>query len=111
MLGNNDQIAKRVIAIVAHNRGVKPSAIRLDSDLYKDLGLTGDDIADLFGELYQRLEIDFAGLNFGRHFTSEARHWFPGGHWKRQRIPVTIADLVAAAKSKKWMMNYESSEQ
>ncbi len=111
MVEDDDQITKRVIAIVAHNRGVEPSTVNFQSDLYKDLGITGDDADVLFEQLNKRLEIDFSGLHFGRHFTSEARYWFPGGHWKRQRIPVTIADLVTAAKNKKWTMTYESKEQ
>lgn len=111
MVEGDDQMTKRIIAIVAHNRGVSPLKIGLQSDLYEDLGLTGDDVDDLFDELHKQLEIDFSGFQFGRHFTSEARYWFSGGHWKRQRIPVTIADLVTAAKNKKWTMTYESKEQ
>jgi hypothetical protein len=107
----SDPITKRVIAIVAHNRGVKPYQIKLQADLYKDLGLTGDDVDDLFGELHKRLQIDFTEFQFDRHFTGEGLFIFGGSRWKKQRIPVTVADLVEAANSKKWTMNYESNEQ
>jgi Protein of unknown function (DUF1493) len=108
MFESDVQIAKRVIAIVAHNRALKPSKINLQTDLYKDLGLTGDDVDDLFGELHRRLEIDFSDFQFGRHFTSEGLFLFSfSRRWKHERLPVTIADLVAAAKCKKWTMNYE----
>jgi Protein of unknown function (DUF1493) len=158
MTESNDQIAKRVIAIVAHNRAVEPSTINLQTDLHEDLGLAGDDVDDLFGELQKRLQIDFSGFQFDRHFEGEGASpsdfvWVLGGvpllmgvmvvqsvyfgeqngfvqfleisflllawfwlgsfvrpsirKWNRERIPVTIADLVTAAKDKKWTVTYE----
>ena len=102
---------KRIIAIVAHNRGVQPSKLSMQTDLYKDLRLTGDDVDDLFAQLQSRMEIDFSDFQFGRHFTDEGLWPFPTGQtWKKQRIPVTIADLLLAAKNKKWTMIYESDK-
>jgi hypothetical protein len=68
------ELEVRVIAAVAKERRMQPSQITLDSRLYHDLGMYGDD-ADEFLEMFSReLSVDltllFAG--WGRYFKPES---------------------------------------
>jgi hypothetical protein len=157
---DNERIAKRVIAIVAHHRAMKSSDIKRTMDLYSDLGITGDDVDDLLADLKKHLAIDFSKLRFDRHFGHEAPYGYAGPiwqtiawwvlgtlivptatfalliwpgveppllivlvalsvfvvawgvlgpkvlpgerKWRRQRVPITIDDLVEAAKRGSW---------
>ena len=161
----DDGIQKRIFAIVAHHRGFPVSQLTLQTDLYKDLGCTGDDVDELFLDLKKRFGVDFSGFQFDRHFTPEGTPiwswhfdefvWFLGfmvvavasqiiaerlwGHlpgpitfvgfvllfgawgylgsrvlpssrlWERERIPVSVGDLIEAARTKAWPIKYESN--
>ena len=160
-----DGLSKRVMAIVAHHRGVPASQLTLLTDVYKDLGCSGDDVDDLFLDLENRFGIDFSGFQFDRHFGAEGTPlwgwqfdeivWFLGlvavavavginvegwwgplpgpitfvgfvflagawgylgsrilpssRNWERERIPVTVGNLIEAARTKAWPIKYESN--
>ena len=169
MSGVDTEFEERIIACVAKMTGASRSALGPDTDLYRDLGVTGDDAEELLRVLADEHALDLTDIRFNRHFTSEAspftegRWWehvlwmlagiascglagfflaraypsnfpfaewgryllfavcigwvlvwgylgnliLPGARkWRHERVPITIQDLVSAAKDKKWPISY-----
>jgi hypothetical protein len=160
---------EEIFTLVAKATGVPRTRLSVDTDLYGDLGVTGDDASELLATLAGEKAVDLSAMKFGRHFTGEAifshgkwlHHvlWTMGGivvfvcvfipvagafsipypfpewgeylffavcagwvlawayvgnlllpsarKWRHERIPVTIQDLMTAAKEKRWPINYE----
>lgn len=80
-----DLLARRVIAIVAHQTGRPAERIGLDTEIERELGCTGDDAWMLLGRLAAEFGIDMSGMEFDRHFGDEG-----GLAW-----PVAVALVVA----------------
>jgi hypothetical protein len=74
----------------------------------------GDDAHDLLLRLSEEFQINLQRMRFYRHFGPEAGFnplavFLPGWwRWRRERIPVTIADLVEAARTRTWSIQYTS---
>ena len=106
-------LVERVVSFVAHQTGRRQSRLRLQTDLW-DLGVDGDDAHDLLLRLSEEFQINLQKMEFGRHFGPEAVFnplavFLPGWwRWRRERIPVTIADLVEAARTRTWPIQYTS---
>jgi hypothetical protein len=87
------------------------SQLRPETDLFQDLGVDGDDAVDLLRRLREEFDANLDALQFDRHFGPDGFNplalvipsW---RRWKRERIPVTIADIVEAAQTKHWPIRY-----
>jgi hypothetical protein len=106
-------LAERVVSVIAHQTGCPQSRLPLQTDLW-DLGVDGDDAQDLLLRLSEEFQIDLQNMQFNRHFGPEAGFnplavFLPGWwRWRRGRIPVAIADLVEAASTRNWPIQYTS---
>jgi hypothetical protein len=103
-------LAGRIMEIIADETRCHPSRLRLETDLW-DIGVDGDDARDLLLRLSEEFEINLENMQFHRHFGPEGTNLFavllPGWwRWRRERIPVRIADLVEAAHTRTWPVQY-----
>jgi acyl carrier protein len=99
---------ERVAQLIATECGVPRADIRPDADVERDLGVTGDDGADLMAAYAREFGVDMADLELARHFGPEG--CLPGfglywrlrhGYWP-DREPLTVQMLVDAAAAGRW---------
>jgi len=93
-----------VISLIAKMRDMPSDRISVESRLYQDLGIWGDDAAELFLEYSEAFSVDMTGFELAKHFPGEANffNWAIPGR-KSRFVPITVRDLVEAAKQRKWV--------
>jgi hypothetical protein len=108
-----------ILSLVRHLlwelHGDRPERVSLESDLFADLGIDGDDAAEVFQAIKERFEVDFSTMEWTRHFGPEAGFCplallFPSWwRWHRNRVPVRVRDLVSSIQNKVWTLKYPPS--
>ena len=98
---------ERVCDIVADISGVDRHRIAMDSDLFGDIGIAGDDGEDLFLELDRAFEVDWTGLDLGVHFGNEGLGLPLPWHLKNNCVmyepqPCRVSDVVRAVETGRW---------
>ena len=73
----DDEIAERVMRIVAEESGWNPLAITWDSEIERDLGCTGDRAREIMLRLERECGVDMRGVDFDRYFGNEASSGWP----------------------------------
>jgi hypothetical protein len=92
------ELYERIVTLICDQMGIRDRSIELQTSLQK-LGVDGDDAIALMSRFAEEFRVDMRHFNIKRHFGAEGL-WLPG-LWKKQ-MPVTISDLVEAAKSGVW---------
>ena len=92
------ELYEQIATLVCDQMGIRDRSIGLQTSLQK-LGMDGDDAAAFMSRFAEEFQVDMRHFNIRRHFGAEGL-WLLG-LWKKQ-MPVTIADLVDAAKSGVW---------
>ena len=121
--GNVDaDLEHRVKALVANETGMCIERISLDTRIAQDIGCDGDDACELFEAFAKEFDVDLSRLTWNKHFSPEG-FLHPLGclvalfGWSCSSaigsvaggdIPVTVGDLVDAAKAKKWVKSYRT---
>ncbi len=89
--------------------GRPEAVIATDSRLAHDLGLAGDDAAELLSEFCARYGIAMSDIEFNKYFPPEAVWFVPFWHlssWQQKQLeakePLTVGQLVAAARRRRW---------
>jgi acyl carrier protein len=109
---NEEQLLEQVKQILKDIHGDRPERVTLKSDLLFDLGIDGDDVVEVFKKIEEEFEVDFSPMQWDRHFGPEAGFipfalllpsWWK---WQRERIPVTVEDLINAICAKRWVKVY-----
>jgi acyl carrier protein len=100
-------LLERVRALVAEMSCVRLDRLRPETRLEEDLGITGDDAAELLQAFAERFGVDMTGLSFHKHFGPEGCNplwFFYTPTWLRAHgsYPVTIDHLVRVAEIKRW---------
>lgn len=108
-------LQERIKASVAEQTIVEADHITLDTTLFGDLGVAGDDGLELMAAFGQEFGVDLSEFNADRHFGPEApgclaflfpyywlRALFYEAHKAAGVVPISIADLVEAARQGKW---------
>ena len=101
-------LEQRVIAFVAAQTGVAPVRVGLDTTLFGDIGIDGDDAWDFMEVFHQEFQVDVRRFNHSRHFGGEGcfppvavymwlRGLAVGPHEARGIEPIKVRDLVDAA--------------
>jgi hypothetical protein len=104
------EITERVRMLVCRKAGLKAEAVRPESRLLHDLGITGGDADDLILEFADDLSVDMSSFPFQRYFTGEPGFlhllWVlrirKDPIWK-DKAPLTVAQLVNAALAGHWI--------
>jgi acyl carrier protein len=103
-----DGIEQSVIAIVGRQTSIPVSKLSLSDRLLQDLGVDGDDATELLMKFCGAFDVDIGSLQMKRHFRSEPNllSVFSTTAAKSrelaEKVPVTIRDLVEAAKTGRW---------
>jgi acyl carrier protein len=99
---------KAVFQLVYRRSGRPVSTLSSQDRLLQDLGIDGDDAAELLLELSRAFQIDMSTLEMAKHFRSEPNLFsvlrLPGSRKKElaEKVPVSVADLIRAAETRKW---------
>jgi hypothetical protein len=108
-----DELARNVIEFVAAQTGHKVSKLGLDSRLFHDLGVDGDDGLELLQAFSRRYSVPIDGVETSRYFGPEASLGMvslvrsllsPKHKAGREMAPIHIRDLVVCAREQKWML-------
>jgi acyl carrier protein len=114
---NDDPIAQQVIHFTSDFVRVPQERITYSTTLYGDLGMDGDDAVEFFQEFQARFQVDLSAFDFMRHFHEEGRavktvcgqlqmlwSWLlrRTPMMRRQFQPITVGQLIGAAKARKW---------
>lgn len=98
-----------VLAFIDDVWGPTP-ALSDDDDLFDVLGITGDDAGDFMQAFFDRFEVDATTWRWYFHHGEEG--WSIGGlfytpiHRRFGRIPITLAVLAEAVRSRRWPIVY-----
>ena len=101
---------------LAKKSGRRRAQITPGSELLRDLGIYGDDAAEVMTWFAERFEIDMRNFEFVRHFCSEPNLFSifkrPSVRTRelRAKIPVTVRDMVKAAEAHRWISPVTPSE-
>jgi hypothetical protein len=91
-------------AILSKFVGAEP--VRLESQLYQQLGIAGDDAAELLEEVRARFGTAFAGFRFYDFFPDEtealAGHLARLAHLRSRKKPFTFAHLMLVVEQGHW---------
>lgn len=89
----------KVRAFVAQHSAHSVSVIHSETQLDRDLGITGDDADELMEAFGEEFGVDVATFKHEKHFGPEA--WGISALKKPLR-PLRISDLVRAAELRRW---------
>ena len=102
-------LIQEIVSLLAKKTGLKVAELSLDARLLHDLGVDGDDARELILAFAHEFGVDISAFRFSKHFRSEPSLlnvlWFLPSHKEERierKVPVTIRDLVEAARSKTW---------
>ena len=97
--GKDDwRIAEIIVSLVCNKMGIGDYSVNRALSLQR-LGMDGDDAVSFMTEFAEKFHVDMRHFDSKKHFGSEGI--WPAGLWIKQ-IPITIADLVEAARSGVW---------
>ena len=108
-------LEEKVCQIIQRHTGIRIETA--DADLWKDLGIEGDDVDEMFMALDRELgPLSFQDIRADRHFEMNEPPWFLGRwgrRWrlfKAQRIPARVRDIVEWVKTGNWPICYDGHE-
>ena len=97
-----------VLQLIHRKTGIPLARLSAQDRLLQDLGIDGDDASDLLLELSRVFRVDMTTLEMRKHFRSEPNLFsvfrFPKTTKEelKEKVPVTIADLIRAVDNGKW---------
>ena len=110
-----DAVLVEVVEILRDDVGPREQA-GVDTTLYVDHALWGDDAVEFLGEFARRLHVDMSQFRYESHFAPEGygclellllpmsafSRFFKSGRDESCLIPITVGQLVEAAKMGCW---------
>ena len=111
-----DDLYKRVVELISRVTSVHREKINAETRVRQDLGVDGDDAAELMRKFSEVFSVDLAEFKFNRHFGPDAGFnpiiWlFYKASGRLNLIDIRVRDLVFAASVGKWTVNYENEIQ
>ena len=111
----NHDLSREVFAMVSEFTRVRPQVLTWETTLFHDLGIDGDDADEFFEEFGRTFRVDLRDFNIESHFGPEAsdpfssiltwfQGWWIGDHHRAAGVvPISLHDLVQAAKAGRWV--------
>ena len=100
--------------IVAEHSGVARDNLREDARIVEDLHLDGDDVSEVVERIATTFGVDMANYRWYHHHGSEGCNpfWLIFRPWwmRKTHIPLRVADLIEAARTRAWPITYPESE-
>jgi len=98
----SDDLAKRLRAISGRR-----AIIKARTELWRDLGLYGDDAFELLEAIHTDCGVDFSDLDFTRFFPNETEgtyYWWGRriGLWRKRFASLTVGHLDAVIARRQW---------
>jgi acyl carrier protein len=99
----------QVVRWLSSHLAISREKVGLELSLFHDLGVTGDDACELMAAFSKHFGVDLTEFHFEHHFTNEgydptqALHSLISDRRNQPRIPLTVADLIEAAKKRAWL--------
>lgn len=109
----NPDVTTEVFALVSEFTRVRRK-LTLETTLFYDLGIDGDDAVEFFEEFGKAFHVDLMDFKIEKYFGPEAsdplssiatwiQGWWTGNHHRAAGVvPITLRDLVEAAETKRW---------
>jgi acyl carrier protein len=101
----NGDPEKWIIKLISDQTGVNTDQISLETRLNQDLDINGDDADELLSLYAEAFDVEMSGFQFQKYFQDEP-HWLNFWRWipglRPNLDPITVRDLVEAARQKKW---------
>lgn len=103
--------AEEIITLISRATGIHSNDIRLDSRLLHDLGVSGDDAAELLETFSRHFSVDMSGFSFPVYFTGEV-NWenvcralgiSRNGAIFEDKKPLTVSKLIEIAQIGRWV--------
>ena len=93
--------------ILIRYSGAPDEDIRDYALIEEDLGITGDDAWELMEELGEKLNVDFSGFEFTKHFSPEA-----GRNSEKEYgyYPISVGHLAQVIEVGRWVMPPRNEE-
>jgi hypothetical protein len=82
------------------------SDISPESDIFYDVGMSGDDFHEMVEAFSKKYSVDMTDYLWYFHCDEEGVSFFKPPYRRVERIPVTPAMLTEFANNGKWKMNY-----
>ena len=102
--------AKEVLLFLTNHFQVNEESIKLDTDIYKDLGVDGDDFSELMEEFSKRFHVDLSSFLWYFHHNGEGFNigalFIKPPNKRVDRIAITPEMLQEYANTKKWGIKY-----
>jgi hypothetical protein len=102
------ELSPELLDFTSHELGVQRDRLTPEASLVHDLGVDGADGWEYMAAFGEHFGVDMSGFQAGLHFGPEAGcnpliwiWWLATRSWPRL-IPITIADLQAAAQQGQW---------
>lgn len=119
----NTDLSAEVFAMVAEFTGVRQQKLTLETTLFGDLGVDGDDAVDFFEEFAKTFGVDLADFKINQYFGPEVssdpfssiinllQGWWMGDSHKAADVkPISLRDLVEAARAGRWIKTCAESD-
>lgn len=107
-MNEEDVLTENVCIFLSDYLRLARKSVSINSRLLQDLGVDGDDAADVLAAFSKKFNVDLSGLELSRHFGPEASFnpltWL-GQLLTRGRskpITITVKDLVISARRGRW---------
>jgi hypothetical protein len=102
-LSDRDAIKQKVITFVGECCGYQPDELNEDTDLYRDPGVMGDDVDELFLELSEKLGLPLDKIDVRGCFPGEPHLFNPlPTLFFRLKRRVRLRHLIDAVFFKQW---------
>ena len=102
-------IDERIIRLVAEKTGVKPAKLTMESRLVHDLGVDGDDAAELISAFEEEFGVDMSSFELSTHLRTgptllSVFCFLPSQKKSRPttKVPITLGNLAEAATLGRW---------
>ncbi|WP_374981918.1 DUF1493 family protein [Pseudomonas solani] len=99
---------KKILEFLSQEFLINKESITLESSLFHDLGIDGEDASELLNSYAIRFNVDVKDIDFMRHFGNEGTATpfallknLLTGNKQTNKIPITINDLVEGINSGK----------
>ena len=97
-----NRLFERVRDLIIAETGAEPVDVVPEARLFEDLGISGDDAESLVVQFANRFQVDLKGFEFSRYFYGEPHLCDLGAQKRSPKEPLTVAELVAAARRGVW---------
>lgn len=101
---------EEIFSFLIEQQRMESSKLKLDSDLYLDLGIDGDDFFELMEVFSEKFSVDLSNYLWYFHHGEEGWNFgalfFPPPNAQVPHIPVTPQSLCEAANKHSWPVVY-----